>query len=212
MNHLQYYLTKLAEEGSEVAQIALKAQQFGPGEVMPGQPLNNFERCHYELDDLWAIVEEMNEKFRFSYTPNRERMEAKKAKVRKYLGYSIRLGMLEVEAPERERPMDPPGASDPRGLTAPRCDSARELKIRQFLREGDTITHTRCMGYVEEHIFTGYGEGKTSQWLRGRPTRDTTRLGGSKYEIDDISFANVTHINRVPIEVCEYAVEFADRL
>ena len=63
MNHLQHYLTKLAEECSEVAQIALKTQQFGPGEVMPGQPLNNFERCHLELDDLWAMVEELNEKF-----------------------------------------------------------------------------------------------------------------------------------------------------
>jgi hypothetical protein len=72
MNHLQHYLTKLAEEGSEVAQIALKTQQFGPEEVMPGQPLNNFERCHLELDDLWAMVEELNEKFGFGYTPNAE--------------------------------------------------------------------------------------------------------------------------------------------
>lgn len=58
MNHLQHYLTKLAEEGSEVAQIALKTQQFGADEVMPGQPLNNFERCHLELDDL-TIREEI---------------------------------------------------------------------------------------------------------------------------------------------------------
>ena len=105
MNHLQHYLTKLAEEGSEVAQIALKTQQFGPGEVMPGQPLNNFERCHLELDDLWAMVEELNEKFGFGYTPNRERMEAKKAKVRKYLGFSIHLGMVEGETDVCEHPM-----------------------------------------------------------------------------------------------------------
>ncbi|GIK44751.1 MAG: hypothetical protein K8L99_32840 [Anaerolineae bacterium] len=98
MNHLQYYLTKLAEEGSEVAQIALKAQQFGAHEVMPGQPLNNFERCHQELDDLWAVVEELNEKFGFGYTPDRERVEAKKVKVRKYLSYSIHLGTVEEEA------------------------------------------------------------------------------------------------------------------
>lgn len=91
-------------------------------------------------------------------------------------------------------------------------DPAREAKIRRFLREGDTITHTRCMGCVEEHIFTGYGERGSSRWLCGKPTRDTARLGGSKYEADDILFANVTHINRVPIEVCEYTVEFADRI
>lgn len=105
MNHLQHYLTKLAEEGSEVAQIALKTQQFGPGEVMPGQPLNNFERCHLELDDLWAMVEELNDKFGFGYTPNRERMDAKKLKVRKYLDFSISRGMVEGQAESCEHPM-----------------------------------------------------------------------------------------------------------
>lgn len=105
MNHLQHYLTKLAEEGSEVAQIALKTQQFGPAEVMPGQPLNNFERCHLELDDLWAVVEELNEKFGFGYAPNRQRIEAKKVKARKYLDFSIHLGMVEGETGVCEHPM-----------------------------------------------------------------------------------------------------------
>ena len=105
MKLLQYYLAKLAEEGSEVAQIALKTVQFGPDEVMPGQPLNNFERCHLELDDLNAMVEELNEKFGFNYTPSRERMEAKKAKVRKYLEFSMHLGMIEGKTDVREHPM-----------------------------------------------------------------------------------------------------------
>lgn len=83
-----------------------------------------------------------------------------------------------------------------------------EIKIRRILRRGDTITHTRCMGCVEEHVFTKYGE----RWLCGKPTRDTVRLGGSKHDADDISFNNVTHINRIPIDVCEFAVEFQDRL
>lgn len=94
MNLLQHYLTKLAEEGAEVSQIALKTQQFGPAEIMPGQPLNNFERCHLELDDMQAMIEELNEKFGFGYTPNRERIEAKKEKVRKFLAYSVSLGMV----------------------------------------------------------------------------------------------------------------------
>lgn len=94
MDGLQYYLTKLAEEAAEVAQIALKAQQFGPKEVMPGQPLNNFERCHFELDDLQGIIEELNEYYSFGYIPNRERIEEKKKKVRKFLKYSESLGMV----------------------------------------------------------------------------------------------------------------------
>lgn len=97
MDHLQYYLTKLAEECSEVAQIALKTQQFGPTEIMPGQPLTNFERCHAELDDLMAIVEELNDKYGFAYKPNRGKIEAKKTKVKKYLGLSIDLGKVLTE-------------------------------------------------------------------------------------------------------------------
>lgn len=106
MKLIQYYLMKMAEEGSEVAQIALKTQQFGPNEVMPGQNLNNFERCHQELDDLQAMVEELNDKFGFGYVPSRERIEAKKAKVRKYLDYSIHLKEVEGVSFVNSHPME----------------------------------------------------------------------------------------------------------
>jgi hypothetical protein len=105
MNQLQYYLGKLAEEGSEVAQIALKTQHFGPTEVMAGQPLNNFERCYLELDDLHAIVEELNEKFGFGYVPNPDHIAAKKVKVKKWLAHSIALG--QVEATADSKPITP---------------------------------------------------------------------------------------------------------
>jgi hypothetical protein len=105
MNQLQHLLIKLAEEGSEIAQVALKTSPFGPLEVMPGQPHNNFERTHHELDDLWAMVEMLNDQFQFGYTPNRARMEAKKVKVRNYLGYSIHLGLVEGETDVTEHPM-----------------------------------------------------------------------------------------------------------
>jgi hypothetical protein len=95
MNKLQHLLTKLAEEGSEIAQIALKTQQFGPSEVMPGQPLTNYQRCHQELNDLHAIVEMLNDYHDFGYQPDREAIENKKAKVLKYLAYSIELGMVD---------------------------------------------------------------------------------------------------------------------
>lgn len=105
MNQLQHLLVKLAEEGSEVAQIALKTSQFGPSEVMPGQSLNNFQRCHQELDDLLSIVEMLNEQYGFGYTPDRTRMDAKKLKVQKYLGYSIHLGLVEGQTDVTDHPM-----------------------------------------------------------------------------------------------------------
>lgn len=72
---------------------------------MPGQPLNNFERCHQELDDMWAMVEMLNDQYGFNYTPSRDRIDAKKVKVRKYLGYSIHLGPVEGETEVSEHPM-----------------------------------------------------------------------------------------------------------
>ena len=61
--------------------------------------------ANLELDDLWAIVEELNDKFGFGYMPNRERMKAKKEKVQKYLGFSIYCGMVDGEPDVLAHPM-----------------------------------------------------------------------------------------------------------
>lgn len=107
MNLQQFLLTKLAEESSEIAQIALKTQQFGVDEARPGQPLTNAERVYCELDDLLAIVEMLNEDG-LGYLPNRERIEAKKDKVRRFLQYSVDLGMVDQSAVfTRENPPAP---------------------------------------------------------------------------------------------------------
>jgi NTP pyrophosphatase (non-canonical NTP hydrolase) len=94
MTRLQLLLTKLAEEGSEIAQIALKTQQFGLDSKGPGQPLTNAEQVHSEIDDLMAAVEMLNEEFGLGYVPSRERIEAKKAKVNHFAAYSEQLGFI----------------------------------------------------------------------------------------------------------------------
>lgn len=94
MSGLQHLLGKLAEEGTEVAQIALKTAQFGMYEVCTGQPHTNVERVHQELDDLMGIIEMLNERYGFDYIPNPERIAAKKVKVDKFLAYSQSLGMV----------------------------------------------------------------------------------------------------------------------
>ena len=75
--------------------------------------------------------------------------------------------------------------------------------LAKYLKPGDTITHVGCGGIYEEHIFTGRNE----YWLRGVPTEDTVRLSGDAGELSDISPANVTHINRVPLEAVPYLIE-----
>lgn len=95
MNKLQYYLCKLAEEASEVAQIALKAQQFGLDECYIDK--TNKERIHAELNDLLGVVTLLNEQFNFEFNVDDEAIIRKKLKVKEYITYSIRLGMVDEE-------------------------------------------------------------------------------------------------------------------
>lgn len=94
MNRLQYLLTKLAEEANEVGQIALKTQQFGVDEKMPGQDFTNAERTHQELNDLFAIVDMLNEEFNFGFNIDGAHIHNKKKKVNKYAAYSVKLGQV----------------------------------------------------------------------------------------------------------------------
>jgi hypothetical protein len=78
-------------------------------------------------------------------------------------------------------------------------------RIVSLIREGDVITHTRCMGCVEEHVFTRMN----GRWLCGIPTRDTkiiSRMSGKRKnnEVNDISTKCITHINRVPVDCVEF--------
>lgn len=95
MNRLEYLLSKLAEEAAEVAQMALKCQQFGLDEVYKKQtePLTNKERLWGELDDVCAIIELLNAEFNFNFVGDRRAVELKKIKVGIWAEYSKSLGL-----------------------------------------------------------------------------------------------------------------------
>lgn len=97
MNRFQYLLTKLAEEASEVSQIALKTQQFGASETMPGQNWTNVQRIHQELNDMLAIVGMLNSEYGFGFYQNEQQIQAKEEKVEKFFQYSKSLGQVTVE-------------------------------------------------------------------------------------------------------------------
>ena len=97
MNRQQYLLIKLAEEASEVAQMALKTAQFGFDEKLEGQPYTNRERMEQEVVDMLAIISMLQDESSFWDEVNDmldERVKAKVAKVNKYHGYSVSLGMV----------------------------------------------------------------------------------------------------------------------
>lgn len=97
MTRIQYLLSKLAEEANEVAQIALKTQQFGANEVQPGQQYTNKQRTHLELDDLLAIINMLNEECGFDFDPSQEHVDTKKEKVNHYCNLAVSLGQVEGE-------------------------------------------------------------------------------------------------------------------
>ncbi len=96
----QFLLTKLAEEACEVAQMALKTQQFGLREIKQGETKNNFERLRDELVDLFTILELLDSEGFVTDLHNDNfdsdaAMKAKKERVQKYYLHSKILGKVE---------------------------------------------------------------------------------------------------------------------
>lgn len=95
MNREQYLLTKLAEECNEIAQDALKTQQFGFHSYNPDTGINNTQYLTNELNDLFAILEMLEESGYFMFMPCPNAISEKKEKVEKYLKLSQNLGKVD---------------------------------------------------------------------------------------------------------------------
>ena len=88
MNVEQYYYLKLAEESLEVAHAAIKTLLFGIQTKNPFTQVDNQTLLHQELNDVQAVVEELNCNMGFNYQPCQESIEKKKAKMLHYLEVS----------------------------------------------------------------------------------------------------------------------------
>ncbi len=100
MNRLEHLLTIAAEECAEVSQRISKAARFGLSEVQADQPHDNAERIRQEVVDLYAVLRMVEveadlldgELSRIT----RAEVEAKQAKVERYLLLSLREGTLDL--------------------------------------------------------------------------------------------------------------------
>lgn len=97
MSKVQYLLTKIAEESSEVAQIALKTQQFGVSEEMPNQPFTNLERFLQEWTDLNAVVAMLGDELLTDFSLRSRDIANKREKVEHYMEYSQSLGLVAAD-------------------------------------------------------------------------------------------------------------------
>lgn len=93
MTRNEHLLDIIGEEGSEVHQRCSKALRFGADEIEPGQHLDNGMRILHEFNDMVAVLE-MYFGAKIHNFIHQDLLDAKKAKVEKYLLYSKQRGTL----------------------------------------------------------------------------------------------------------------------
>ena len=93
MTENEYLLYKVAEECSEVAQMASKSAIFGLDETYALQDHTNAERLMHEYTDLQAVIEMLQAKGVLPLM-DKSRIPEKKIKVLKYMQYSKELGIV----------------------------------------------------------------------------------------------------------------------
>lgn len=96
MTNEQYLLGKLAEEAAELAQIAIKAQQFGIEEVFGGQETmrSNRERIEAEFNDVIGVIKMLNIEEDIDIAQNNTAQIAKMNKVDEWRDYAKTLGLV----------------------------------------------------------------------------------------------------------------------
>lgn len=94
MTEEQHLLVKVMEECDEVSQRAAKGICFTLEEIQEGQSQTNTERLIHEFNDLVAVMEMLVENKSIPDFYDRDLINAKKAKVKKWMKYSKKIGQL----------------------------------------------------------------------------------------------------------------------
>lgn len=96
MTKEQYLLVKLAEEASEIAQIALKCTHFGINDKRYENGKSNIELVEDEFNDLLGVIQ-MLETEGVKIKEDKDKIFNKMVKVGKYMKYSQKLGLVEYD-------------------------------------------------------------------------------------------------------------------
>jgi NTP pyrophosphatase (non-canonical NTP hydrolase) len=96
MNELQYDLNLLVEECTEVMQLASKSIRFGLGSYSPydEKKISNSQKLTQEINDVYAILDLLKEKYGIDTNRNEEMISIKKEKVKYYSTFSRDEGLL----------------------------------------------------------------------------------------------------------------------
>lgn len=97
MNRLQFLLNKLAEECSELAQDALKTQQYGLDDRKGGVGPSNGERLNAEYNDVLGVAKMLNDEFGNFLVRDPELIQRKIDRINQFLPIAVNAGMVEPE-------------------------------------------------------------------------------------------------------------------
>ena len=123
MNSKEHLLVCAAEEAGEIATVSLalqksisKSLRFGLRDINPLKGMENARMLAGELNDLSGVVEMLLESgVKLPGLGDRGAIEAKKAKVLRYMGLATQNGTLSPDAPaptsKTEQPIDAPEAA-----------------------------------------------------------------------------------------------------
>ncbi len=98
MTYTQYLLCKLAEEASELAQAAMKAQQFGLQDTHQGE--TNEQRIRSELIDIKAVESLLLEIHALKQPRGQDHAKAVIRKIQKiahWRAYSVKTGNVQLK-------------------------------------------------------------------------------------------------------------------
>lgn len=100
MTNVQYLLMKLAEEASELSQIAIKTAQFGLEEKFTNEDNTNQQRIFHEFVDVLGVMEMLLDETKMSVNDfndivTQQNINKKTEKVQKWRAYSQKLGLTD---------------------------------------------------------------------------------------------------------------------
>lgn len=95
LNNTQYLLSKLAEEAAELAQIAMKAQQFGLDSTHPTTGYTNLQLIELEFNDILGVLRLMEEEGIGEVNPNPLLIRAKTDKILRYRNHLASQGIID---------------------------------------------------------------------------------------------------------------------
>ena len=91
----QFLLGKLAEECTELAKIALKTQQLGPGFKNPKTNDRNIDELRIEFNHIVAQIKMLNDEFEYNVHIHNKICDGKIIRVKEWMEIAREQGYLE---------------------------------------------------------------------------------------------------------------------